>query len=256
MIFITTKTTEHTGTMEIIRRHFDTIDSTNTWAKEHANELPQDKVTLITAHTQTAGRGRFKRKWESPPGQNIYATFCFFVENHSANIGNIPQLLAISAVDVLQKFHFNATLKWPNDVLISGKKVAGILAETTMVDKLCVVIGIGLNVNMPSELLEKIDRPATSLMVEAGKMFDTEMILNELQITFTKNLLLFFSEGFSPFIDIYRQFMPIDPNKIIRFHDNRMVWEGILHSINEDGSMNLKLADGEIKTFIAGEILW
>lgn len=242
--------------MKIIRHHFDSIDSTNTWAKEHAHELSQDKITLVTAHTQTAGRGRFKRKWESPPGQNIYATFCFFVENHSNNIGNIPQLLAISTAIILEKFDFNPTLKWPNDVLISEKKVAGILAETTMVDKLCVIIGIGLNVNMPSELLNKIDRPATSLMAESGQIFNTEAILSELQSEFSKNLEIFFAEGFSYFLETYRQFMPMDPNKMIRFHDNQKIWEGTLHAINDDGSLNLKLADGTLKTFMAGEILW
>jgi BirA family transcriptional regulator, biotin operon repressor / biotin---[acetyl-CoA-carboxylase] ligase len=242
--------------MEIIRHHFEIIDSTNTWAKEHAHELSQNKITLVTTDAQTAGRGRFKRKWESPPGQNIYATFCFFVEKHFSGIGNIPQLLAISTVEILKKFHFNATLKWPNDILISEKKVAGILAETTMTDKLCVIIGIGLNVNMPLELLSKIDRPATSLMAETGRMFDKEIILNALQNEFMHNLDCFFAEGFSPFLETYRQNMPIDPNKIIRFHDNRKVWEGTILGINDDGSLNLKLSDGEIKTFIAGEILW
>lgn len=242
--------------MQIIRKHFDSIDSTNTWAKEHAHELPHDKITLVTAHTQTAGRGRFKRRWESPPGQNIYATFCFFVEKHFEAIGNIPQLLALSTVTVLKKLNFNATLKWPNDVLLSDKKVAGILAETTMVDKLCVVIGIGLNVNMPQELLQQIDRPATSLMVESGMVFDKEMVLKELQNEFIKNLDVFFTDGFTPFLEAYRQHMPMDSNKITRFHDNRNVWEGTIHAINDDGSLSLKLADGTIKTFIAGEILF
>ncbi|HEV8052093.1 MAG TPA: biotin--[acetyl-CoA-carboxylase] ligase [Parachlamydiaceae bacterium] len=242
--------------MEIIRRHFPTIDSTNNWGKEHAHEFPHDKITLITADTQTAGRGRFKRKWESPPSQNIYATFCFFIEKDAKNIGNIPQILAISAAEILKKLNFNPRLKWPNDVLISDKKVAGILAETTVVGRMCMVLGIGLNVNMPPEILYKIDRPATSLMVESGRSFDKEMVLKELQDEFLKNLEIFFSKGFTPFLEIYRQYMPKDPNKILRFHDNMMIWEGILHDINQDGSLRLKLSNGELKTFIAGEILW
>lgn len=241
--------------MDIIRRHFSTIDSTNNWGKEHAHELPHDKITLVTADTQTAGRGRFKRKWESPPGQNIYATFCFFVENVNG-IGNIPQILAISAATVLRKLNFNPTLKWPNDVLISDKKIAGILAETTVVDKMCMVLGIGLNVNMPRKILYTIDRPATSLMAETGHSFDRELVLKKLQDEFSKSLGIFFSKGFSPFLEIYRAYMPKDSSKILRFHDNRMIWEGTLHSINPDGSLSLKLSNGELKTFIAGEILW
>lgn len=242
--------------MDTVRRHFPTIDSTNNWGKEHAHELPHDKITLVTADTQTAGRGRFKRKWESPSGQNIYATFCFFVDPQANNIGNIPQVLAISAADVLKKLNFNPVLKWPNDILISDKKIGGILAETTVVGKMCMVIGIGLNINMPKELLYKIDRPATSLLAETGRSFDKEHVLKELQQEFTKNLEIYFSKGFSPFLEIYREYMPKDPNKILRFHDNRMIWEGTLHDINPDGSLCLRLSNGELKTFIAGEILW
>jgi BirA family biotin operon repressor/biotin-[acetyl-CoA-carboxylase] ligase len=242
--------------MDLIRRHFDTIDSTNTWAKQHAHELPQDKLTLITAHGQTAGRGRFKRKWESPAGQNIYASYCFFREKYGDEIGNIPQVLALSAVNVIKSLGMNPTLKWPNDVLISDKKVAGILAETTIVDKLCVVIGIGLNVNMTQEIAQKIDRPATSLWIETGKSFDPEVVLELLSQEFRKDLLHFLDKGFSPFIEAYRSYITTDPDKIIRFHDNRRVWEGTFHAINDDGSFSLKLADGELKTFIVGEILW
>jgi BirA family biotin operon repressor/biotin-[acetyl-CoA-carboxylase] ligase len=242
--------------MELIKRHFTTIDSTNTWCKQHAHELPLDKITLITADMQTAGRGRFKRNWESPPNQNIYATFCFFVDNHNQCIGNLPQVLALSAVEILEKLNFRPTLKWPNDVLLSDKKVAGILAETTMVDKLCVVLGIGLNVNMPQDILQKIDRPATSLLVEAGKKFDIQLIINELQHSFTKKLQIIFSEGFSPFLDIYRSYFSKNPYKLIRFHDNQQIWEGTFDKINPDGSMVLKLNNGQKKTFIVGEILW
>lgn len=242
--------------MQITRQHFTSIDSTNTWCKQHAHEFSQDKITLVTADTQTAGRGRFKRRWESPPDQNVYATFCFFVENNYQLIGNIPQVLALSAVEALEHFHFHPTLKWPNDVLLSGKKVAGILAETTMLDKLCAVLGIGLNVNMPQEILQQIDRPATSLMVESGKTFDISLIINQLQKIFIKNLQIFFSEGFSPFLETYRDYLSKNTSQTIRFHDNQQVWEGTFYEIDSQGSLVLKLANGEIKTFIAGEILW
>jgi BirA family transcriptional regulator, biotin operon repressor / biotin---[acetyl-CoA-carboxylase] ligase len=243
--------------MKINRIHFNSIDSTNTWAKQHAQELAQDALTLITAHTQTAGRGRFKRKWESPPGQNIYATFCFFREKFSAEIGNIPQVLAISTANVLKELHVNLKpeLKWPNDVLLSEKKIAGILAETTFVNKLCVVIGIGLNINMPIDLLQQIDRPATSLCVETGQIWDVEFVLKHLEEEFIQNLKLFFQKGFSPFLETYRLYMANIGTKKIRFHDNQRIWEGTFHSITQEGALNLTLPSGEIKTFIAGEIL-
>lgn len=243
--------------MDIERHHFSTIDSTNTWAKQHAHELPRDKITLVTADVQTAGRGRFNRRWESPAGENVLATFCFFLEKHRQDIGNIPQVLAISTAKVLQDLAFTPELKWPNDVLLSGKKVAGILAETTpLSDLLCVIVGIGLNVNMQKEDLDKIDRPATSLYVERGKAFIVAGILDRLQNTFCKDLDLFLNEGFHPFLQPYRSYLSKDITKVLRFHDNRTIWEGIFHAINEDGSLVLKLLDGKTRTFVAGEILF
>lgn len=242
--------------MDIVRKHFTTIDSTNTWAKQHADQLEHDKVTLVTADAQTAGRGRFKRHWESPAGLNIYATFCIFIEKHRIDIGNLPQVLAISAARMLQSIGFKATLKWPNDVLISGKKAAGILCETTpLSDHLCVALGIGLNVNMPVEILQKIDRPATSLLAEDGTTRNVEDMIKLLQTQFMLDLEIFLEEGFHPFLETYKMYMVHAPGDPIRFHDNRVIWIGGFKGINENGSLNLELESGAIKTFIAGEIL-
>lgn len=249
--------------MELTRIHFDTIDSTNTWAKQNAHKLESDKITLVTADTQTAGRGRFKRKWVSPSHQNIYASFCFFISREQLPIlGNIPQVLALSTVELLQGLGFHPRLKWPNDVLLSGKKVAGILCETTTVeDRLCVVVGIGLNVNMPRELLDQIDQPATSLLAE-GKInkgeYEVEFVLHRLTRCFIDHLNKLLLDGFKPFLESYRNIVATPPSKILRFHDNVTLWEGIFHSVNEDGSLNIQLCEDKkiVKRFIAGEILF
>lgn len=243
--------------MDIEHKHFQIIDSTNNWAKANAHLLPKDKITLVTANEQTAGRGRFKRLWESPGGLNIYATFCFFIEKHRLDIGNIPQVLAISAARSLEELGHVPRLKWPNDVLLSGKKVAGILCETTpFSDTLCIALGIGLNVNMPLVLLQKIDRPATSLLVENGRLHEPNYVLEVLQKYFLKDLELFFDEGFISFLEMYRGYMAHNEGDRIRFHDNRVIWEGRFHSINTDGSLTLLLDNDELKKFIAGEILF
>lgn len=243
--------------MEVIRKHFDIIDSTNTWAKQNGAEFPKDKITLITANEQTAGRGRFRRRWESPPGLNVYATFCFFIEKHRHDIGNVPQILALSTAKTLEEIGFEPKLKWPNDVLLSGKKVGGILAETTpLSDQLCVVAGIGVNINMPKDLLDKIDRPATSLFVESGLKYDIETVLKILETKFCKDLDLFLADGFYPFLSEYKKRIGEKPGQPIKFNDNKTIWEGYFHSINNDGSLNLRLINGEIKTFLVGEIVW
>ncbi|MCE5316184.1 MAG: biotin--[acetyl-CoA-carboxylase] ligase [Parachlamydia sp.] len=242
--------------MQIHRRHFATLDSTNTWAKQHAEELDREALTLVTADNQTAGRGRFKRLWLSPAGQNIYATFCFFIEKHRGDIGNLPQVMAIAAADILEELGFQPQLKWPNDVMLKGKKTAGILCETIPIsDQLCVVLGIGLNVNMPTELLSTIDRPATSLFAEDGATRDVEEVLARLQDRFNGRLMVFLDEGFLPFLEYYKKWLIHANGDLIRFHDNRTIWEGRFAGINLDGTLLLKLSSGEERTFIAGEIL-
>lgn len=242
--------------METIRQHFETIDSTNNWGKTHAPELNRTALTLVTASAQTAGRGRFKRKWESPAGLNVYATFCFFMEKHREDIKNLPQVLSISACRVIQKLGFEPKLKWPNDVLLSGKKTAGLLCETTpLSDQLCIILGIGLNVNMPLEILQQIDRPATSLFAEDGVQRDVEEVTQSLLKQFVADLNIFLEEGFHPFLEIYKANMVHSAGDQIRFHDNRVIWTGAFKNINEDGSLNLQLDNGELKTFHAGEIV-
>lgn len=243
--------------MEFHYKHFASIDSTNTWAKQNIHLFDTNGVTLVTADEQTAGRGRFTRKWESPAGQNIYATFCFFIEKHRHDIGNIPQILAISAAKTLEELGFSPKLKWPNDILLEGKKVAGILCETTpLSDQLGIILGIGININMPLELLQMIDRPATSLLVEGEKKLPIADVLEKLKHHFALDLECFYDDGFHPFLKEYKRRMNVSAGDPIRFHDNRVVWEGKFHDINEDGSLALKMAAGDTKTFVAGEILF
>lgn len=243
--------------MHLVRHHFTIIDSTNTWAKQNAHLFSPNAITLVTADEQTAGRGRFKRKWESQHGQNILASFCFFVERGRTDMANIPQVMALAAAHMLEELGFRPTLKWPNDVLLAGKKIAGILAETTSFeDQLCFILGIGLNVNMSADIAQQIDRPATSLFIESNQVFEVSDVLEKLEKHFVNDLTIFFVDGFNPFLEEYRRRISSGSNVLIRFDDNRTIWEGTFDSINVDGSYNLKLNNGEIKTFLVGEIMW
>lgn len=240
--------------MDVTYFHFESIDSTNNWAKLNARSFPQGQIVLITADAQTAGRGRFKRTWVSPAQQNIYATFCFFVPTMRKDLGNIPQVLALSCLEMLEYYHFNPVLRWPNDILLGGKKVAGILCETTMEgDRLCFIAGIGINVNMSLTYIEEIDRPATSMHIEQGRSFNHLEVLKRLEEIFVRNLKVFLQTGFAPFLPLFREKMGLPQNKLLHFHDNLKLWEGYFDSINDDGSLNLRLPNGEIKRFIAGE---
>src|SRR5580700_2479453 len=169
--------------------HFDTIDSTNTWTKKNAATLDSNQLTCVTALEQTAGRGRFSRKWLSPKGQNIYATLYFCLPKECSYLINLGQILSLSSISVLQKKGFSPQIKWPNDILLEGKKVAGILCETIVLeDKLGAILGIGMNVNMSQELLDTIDQPATSLAQLSGQTWSLEQILEPILKQFLKDL--------------------------------------------------------------------
>lgn len=240
---------------KIEHKHFSSIDSTNTWARKNAPQLSHDAITVVTASEQTGGRGRFDRQWISPPNKNIYASFCFFLQQN-ASISNISQLLATSASKALEKLGFHLQLKWPNDLFLANKKVGGILCEAIYQGNITFVIaGIGINVNMTQEQIEKVGRPATSLAIESNKIFDLNTVMHELEKQFTHDLEIFLSKGFNPFLSLFTQGLSHKVGDKLRFQSSKGIWEGTFHSINSDGSLNLSLISGEVKNFISGEIL-
>lgn len=236
--------------------HFETIDSTNTWAKTHVEQWAAEGVTLVTASQQTAGRGRFKRRWESPPDVNIYATFCFWFPLQRPDIGQIPQLLALAAAQTLEKNGFTPKIKWPNDVLLNDKKIGGILCETVLENsQRGVICGIGLNINMSQEILEEIDRPATSLLVESGSLFKPFAILEDLKNEFIPMLHQFIAKSFAPFFPLFQARSALQKGQKIYFHDNQHLIEAQFECLHPSGAVELRLCNGNLKIFYAGEFV-
>lgn len=234
--------------------HFDTIDSTNTWAKKNAETLDQNELTCITAQEQTAGRGRFDRKWISPKGENIYATFYFCLPLDCSFIANLGQILSLSCVSVLKKKGFAAQIKWPNDILLDGKKVAGILCETVCFeDRIGIVLGVGININMRQELLDTIDQPATSLAQLSGQTWALEQVLEPILTQFLEDLNLLEAHGFEHFHDRYEEALAFK-GKTITCYDGPRTIKGICHSVTSTGRLNLLLPDGSIQLITAGEL--
>lgn len=249
-----------TGPLSKVKsKHFATLDSTNTKAAGYIHRLEDDTLLMVSADEQTSGRGRFSHTWLSPPGQNLYATFGFFIDKTRPDIGNIPQIMSLSATEILQKYGLSSRLKWPNDLLIDKKKIGGVLAETFSLengkkDKLFMIVGIGLNINMPAEMLQNLDRPATSLFIETGKIVSTKALRKELLQCFLKSLNIFFKEGFHPFLQSYEKQMILNKDDPINFHVNGKMLEGKFHAITPQGSLKLRLPDGTLSEFVSGEI--
>lgn len=139
--------------------------------------------TTIAARRQTAGRGRFDRRWVSAPGRDLACSFLVRFPPHCPSPAALPMATALGVCRLIEVCGTQPRLKWPNDVLIGGRKACGILAEfhDLGVGGHAAVVGVGLNVNMSAEETKTIDRPATSLLIETGQTWDVEDLLRLLQ---------------------------------------------------------------------------
>ncbi len=177
----------------------DEVNSTNAYALENFHSL-SDCSVISTSH-QNYGRGRYNRKWISDDSENIYVTFVLKV--HDVNkypIANLTQYLSVVVCELLEdEFKLKPEIKWPNDILVNGGKISGILAESYMENNRIqgVVLGLGLNVNLKKETIEKIDQKAVSLSVLKNQNYNVVNILNELVERFFVNYNEFIQKGFS-----------------------------------------------------------
>lgn len=235
--------------------HLQSIDSTQTYAKTHAHTFPPDLITCIVADTQTAGKGKFQRPWHSPADVNLYTTFYFRLHTSTPDLISLSGLLAVSLTKILIQKGFDPQIKWPNDLLLSGKKMAGILCETVFRSQFIeVFLGIGINVNMEKEECPFINQPVTSLKMETGHDWDLKELLQNLRIQFSHDLTLFKTEGFLPFHTFYNQHL-IHKGSVISFFDGKKTQEGIFHSVTECGKLNLQLPNQLFLTYYSGEYI-
>lgn len=242
--------------MKTIYYHFKSIDSTSTHAKRQIGLLDKSLMTIIYADEQTAGRGRFDHRWHSPDEGNLYATFCFHLTERVQECSHFSIVAALPVADLLEEYGVSPTLKWPNDLQINGKKIGGVLIETSPTDDgLFLFCGIGLDINMSPQTLSTIDIPATSLYAETGKKHDVQEFLHRLEKHFSKAVSLFLQEGIAPFLPRYRELTHSCIGKNISFRNTQgKRIEGIFIGINPHGALILQLPSGESILCYSGEI--
>ena len=159
----------------------ETVSSTNDFVMSRLGASSTDYLVCVANH-QTEGRGRNGRQWQSPADSNIYMSVGYKMSGVSASVLSCLSLACgVSIANVVNELGIQSQLKWPNDILVSGKKLAGILIETRIKrDDIFVVIGLGLYVDMPDRVSQEIDQPWTDLHSSmAGE-----------SITFYNNLML------------------------------------------------------------------
>jgi BirA family biotin operon repressor/biotin-[acetyl-CoA-carboxylase] ligase len=173
------------------------VHSTNSYALEH---LPffEDGTVIFTMH-QTNGRGRYNRSWICDNSTNLYMSIVLKPQNKNYPFSNLTQYLSVVVCMVLEeKFSLSPAIKWPNDILVNGSKISGILAESSVENNTIkgVVLGLGLNVNLQQETLNKIDQKATSIAVLKQQNYDVEEILKYICDKFFEDYNKFVENGF------------------------------------------------------------
>lgn len=235
--------------------YFDQIDSTNIRAKQLGEEgAPHG--TLIVAGQQNAGRGRRGRTWESPPGVSIYMSIVLRPEMAPVKAPMLTLVMAVSAADSLKECAgLDVQIKWPNDIVLNGKKLAGILTEmSTEMDYINhVVIGMGINVNtecLPEELEEK----ATSLRLETGRIIRRSQIIASIMKAFEKNYQLFMeTQGLRQMQEKYNSLL-INREKEVRILGVKEEYAAYALGINEKGELLVRRDNGEVEAILAGEV--
>lgn len=228
-------------------------DSTNLWAKSLAREGAAHG-TLAVTEFQTAGRGRFDRKWVVPEGISVMMTLVLRPEFAPVHASMLTLVMGLSVAQAAKRLGFDASIKWPNDIVISGKKICGILTEMSAnVDKIhYVIIGVGINVNTESFPEEVADK-ATSLYLEGGQKLDRTQVIAEVMEAFERNY-----ERFCETCDLSRlmgeyESLLANLNQPVRVIEAEP-YEGICRGITAGGELLVERADGSVSEVGAGEV--
>lgn len=232
------------------------VDSTNSYAKKNIGKI-SDRTAVI-AKCQTSGRGRLNRSWVDLGDGNLFLSIVLKPSNSYHDIySNLTQYLSVVLCKVLEEYGLQPQIKWPNDVLINNKKIAGILAETVM-NANClkgVILGIGVNLNSNQEDINNIpNKIATALNIEINKHVNIEEFTDKLLDKFFENYDEFINTGFSNIKDDYIKRNCFLNNEIKVQVFNRTE-EGLAQEINNKGELILKNKNNQNVTLMIGDIL-
>jgi BirA family biotin operon repressor/biotin-[acetyl-CoA-carboxylase] ligase len=221
---------------------FDELSSTNTFALELAKN-PTPQGTVILADRQTAGRGRLKRSWFSPPGANIYGSLIFSFNSPIQTIGWVPLMAGVAIAQAIEdQAEIDITLKWPNDILIDERKVGGILCESFKMSstETRVVIGFGINVNLSELAFPKdLQLIATSLQIQAQRPLDRHHLLKSIITTLEQGWEELISQGPQGCRLAYNSRCSTLGKQIQVLFPDGIEMEGMAQSIGEQGQLQM-----------------
>jgi BirA family biotin operon repressor/biotin-[acetyl-CoA-carboxylase] ligase len=235
-------------------RYFEQVGSTNDLALDWANQSAPD-FSLVIANEQTAGRGRAGRKWSTPPNSGLALSLIL----HPSTTEQASPLLftglgALGLVQALKKYSLPAQIKWPNDVLLNGKKAAGILVETAWIGGQIENLVLGMGVNILKSALpaaEELQFPATSLEEALGRAPDRIQVLHDVLagiIDWRQHL------GTKTFILAWEAALAYKGKTVQIWTGNDVSLIGQIEGLESDGSLRLRLSRNENRIVRFGEV--
>jgi len=232
------------------------IDSTNEWAKELALNGAYEG-TVVIVEIQTAGHGRLGREWFSPSG-GLWFSLILRPKLRPPEAVKLTFVAGLAVAKVLREmFDLKVETKWPNDVLVNGQKICGILTEMNTTDETVnfVIVGIGVNANFDVEkvLPEQLKKVVTSLENELGRKVQLEKLFRALLEQLEKLYELFTKEGFKPVLEEWKNYAGFLGQQV-QVTSLTEELGGLALDVDCDGALVLRLEDGTRKQVFVGDV--
>lgn len=249
-------------TTRVFGRHVKVLEAVPSTQDElrHWAEAGAPEGALVIAETQTSGRGRMGRTWVSPPGKGVWMSLLL---RPAVPLPLTPQLTLLAAVALtraIARLHPSLPIgiKWPNDLLVNGKKISGILLESAAEDERLryVVVGIGISANLdradfPEELLEKV---ASLKMVAGGVETDRASLVAAVLEEFESLYDLYREQGFSPIRALWEARAVTLGREVTLPTASGVNRRGIARELDETGGLVVEFEDGTVQTVFSGEV--
>lgn len=220
--------------------YLDKVNSTNTYAKENFAKL-EDR-TVIVAKKQFSGHGRYSRKWVDLGENNLFMTIVL-KPSVKFDYANLTQYLSVVLCELLKTYKINPEIKWPNDILICGKKISGILCESVLKENnlIGLVLGVGVNLNVNQDNLNLVeDKAVTALNLETSKFIDVDDFQMNLCQLFFEKFDNFVVNGFACIKNDYLNYVKnIGENITVNGFNSKV--SGILKNVNDKGEIELEV---------------
>lgn len=244
--------------MNIQLRHFDVLESTNVTAVAAAKDGAAEG-TVIVADRQEGGHGRMRRVWNSPLG-GLWFTIILRPQIDPQFVAQVTLLAGVAVAKALRRLYNTdgVMIKWPNDLLLEGKKVCGILSELQLDENGAIdyaVVGIGVNVDLREEDFPKeLAATAASLNASLHKSYSTGEVLDAIMADFAGLYDAWLAQGASVVMGEWKRLNCTVGKKVLVKDNDQVIFAGTVIAVDEQGALMVRNEDGIVQSFDFGEI--